>query len=179
MNTHALTVALLLAISGPSAAAGDPAATPIERFHRVDARLYRGAQPEANGFRYLQSIGVRTIVNLREEDDAVRLQEQQLVESLGMRYIHLPVKDGSFFTRSRRIPEETVRAFLRLFDASDGGPVFVHCRRGADRTGAIVGFYRIAKHGWDAARAYEEAREIGMRSWYKGLRRQLLEFAAP
>jgi hypothetical protein len=42
-----------------------------------------------------------------------------------------------------------------------------------------VGFYRIAKHGWDAARAYEEAREIGMRSWYKGLRRQLLEFAAP
>jgi protein tyrosine/serine phosphatase len=56
--------------------------------------------------------------------------------------------------------------------------VFVHCRRGADRTGALVGFYRIARNGWSAERAYDEARAIGMRSWYTGLRRQIEEFGA-
>jgi protein tyrosine/serine phosphatase len=54
--------------------------------------------------------------------------------------------------------------------------VFVHCHRGADRTGALVSFYRIVRHNWDSVRAYAEARQIGMRSWYTGLRRQIEEF---
>ncbi|HSL21933.1 MAG TPA: tyrosine-protein phosphatase [Vicinamibacterales bacterium] len=150
---------------------------PIDRFHRVDAHLYRGAQPDAAGFKHLRDIGVRTVINLRSEVDASRSDERRLVESLGMRYVHLPVKDGNFFTRSRRIPEETIREFFAIIDAAGADPVFVHCRRGADRTGALVGFYRIARHGWNAARAYTEARHIGMRSWYTGLKRQIEEFA--
>jgi protein tyrosine/serine phosphatase len=170
--------ALLLALAPAAAADAAAARAPIDRFNVVDDLLFRGAQPDVEGFRYLRSIGIRTIVNLREEKDAVRLREQQTVESLGMRYINLPVKDGNFFTRSRRIPEETVRAFLQLFDAAEAGPVFVHCRRGADRTGALVAMYRIARHGWKPARAYAEARELGMRSWYHGLKKQIEEFRA-
>ena len=64
---------------------------PIDRFRRVDARLYRGAQPDAEGFRYLQQLGVQTVINLREEADAVRTNERRIVESLGMRYVSLPV----------------------------------------------------------------------------------------
>lgn len=174
-----LAVLLLCSITPTSVRAEEAAtAAPIERFQRVDDRLYRGAQPGEQGFRFLQSLGIRTIINLREEQDADRTREQQLVESLGMRYVNLPVKDGSFFTRSRRIPEATIQAFFDLVDTTDAGPVFVHCRRGADRTGAIVGFYRIARNGWSAERAYGEAREIGMRSWYTGLRRQIEEFGA-
>ena len=157
--------------------AEDSAIAPIERFGRVDDRLYRGAQPGVHGFRYLQRLGIRTVVNLRDED-ADGTGEQQIVESLGMRYVHMPVKDGNFFTRARRIPEDTIRAFFDLLDTQDVGPVFVHCRRGADRTGALVGFYRIARNGWSAERAYDEARAIGMRSWYTGLKRQIEEFGA-
>jgi len=32
------------------------------------------------------------------------------------------------------------------------------------------------RHNWDSVRAYAEARDIGMRSWYKGLQQQIEEF---
>ncbi len=166
------------ALAQPAASPDRPARIPVERFHRVDDRLYRGAQPTEAGFRALQALGVRTVVNLRDERDSTARNEQQIVEGLGMRYMHLPIKDGSFFTQSRRIPDDTVRRFFEILDAADPGPLFVHCRRGADRTGAIVGFYRIAKNGWDGERAVKEAREVGMRSWYRGLQRQIREFSA-
>jgi protein tyrosine phosphatase (PTP) superfamily phosphohydrolase (DUF442 family) len=155
--------------------AGD-ATPPIERFVQVDNRLFRGAQPDLEGFKYLRDRGVRTIINLREAKDAERLNERAIVESLGMKYVNIPVKDGNFFTRSRRIPPEAIRSFFETIDASDSGPVFVHCHRGADRTGALVSFYRIERHNWDSVRAYAEARQIGMRSWYKGLQQQIEEF---
>jgi protein tyrosine phosphatase (PTP) superfamily phosphohydrolase (DUF442 family) len=154
----------------------DAEVAPIDRFQRVDTHLYRGAQPDAEGFRYLQRLGVRTVINLRLEADAVRTDERRIVESLGMRYVHLPIKDGGFFSGSRRIPEETVTAFLDLVKTAAPGPMFVHCRRGADRTGALVGFYRISQHGWSSAQAHAEARKVGMRWWYSGMKRQLFEF---
>jgi protein tyrosine/serine phosphatase len=150
---------------------------PIERFRRVDERLYRGAQPDAAGFKYLRELGVRTVINLRMAADAVKTDERRIVEGLGMRYVNLPVEDGNFFTRDRTIPDDAIREFFTTLDTEGAGPVFVHCHRGADRTGAIVGFYRIARHGWDGARAFAEAKEIGMRSWYKGLRGQIETFA--
>lgn len=151
--------------------------TTIPRFDQVDSRLYRGAQPDAAGLRRLRDLGVATVINLRSERDAIRLDEQRLVESLGMRYVSLPIKDGNFFTRARIVPEDVIRKFFAVMDAA-AGPVFVHCRRGADRTGALVALYRIARHGWSNERAYEEARAAGMRSWYAGLKRQILTFRA-
>ena len=151
---------------------------PIERFFQVDGRLYRGAQPDLQGFKYLRDLGVGTIINLRLRKDAERLKEQEMVESLGMKYVNIPIEDGNFFTRSRIIPDDAVRSFFQTIDAAAPGKVFVHCQRGADRTGALVGFYRIVRHQWDGVRAYAEAREIGMRSWYKGLQRQIEEFGS-
>jgi tyrosine-protein phosphatase SIW14 len=172
-----VSLALLLA-SPPAWGAPDKSDVPVERFHRVDEGLYRGAQPTAEGFRRLRDLGVRTIVNLRMEADAKRTNEKQIVEGLGMRYIHLPVEDGNFFTRSRRIPDDVIRDFFKVLDQSDGGPVFLHCHRGADRTGALIAFYRIARHGWDNQRALQESRAIGMRSWYRGLQDQIVNFSA-
>jgi uncharacterized protein (TIGR01244 family) len=150
----------------------------IERFHRVDERLYRGAQPTADGFRQLRDLGVRTVINLRLEADAKRVDEQRIVESLGMRYVHLPIRDGNFFTWFRRVPQDAVRKFFEIVESAESGPVFVHCHRGADRTGTLVALYRIARQGWDAQRAVKEAGDIGMRWWYRGLRQQIAEAAS-
>ena len=35
-------------------------------------------------------------------------------------------------------------------------PVFVHCQRGADRTGLAVAVYRVAVEGWSKEKAIEE-----------------------
>jgi protein tyrosine/serine phosphatase len=171
-----LLLMLVTSILAPVPAKAADANPPIERLVQVDDQLFRGAQPDLAGFKYLRDLGVRTIINLREAKDAERLNEREIVESLGMKYVNIPIKDGNFFTRSRRIPPEAIRSFFQTIDASDAGTVFVHCHRGADRTGALVSFYRIARHNWDSVRAYAEAREIGMRSWYKGLQRQIEEF---
>jgi protein tyrosine/serine phosphatase len=170
------TLLPLIALSTTTPTSADQTAkTPIPRLHQVDEVLYRGSQPDAEGFRYLRDLGIKTVVNFREEKDAVKTGEQAIVESLGMRYIHLPIKDGNFFTWFRTVPDETIKRFLTIVQ-TEQGPFYVHCRRGTDRTGAMVAFYRMARSGWDARRATDEANDVGMRFWYRGLRRQIKAF---
>jgi len=175
---HRLAFALfLLLVLPPRNAAAEEAVAdvPIARFHQVDEQLYRGAQPTELGLTRLQALGVRTILNIRDEGDAEVEKERRIVESLGMHFVHIPIKDGNIFNWSRRIPTDTVTRFFEVL-ASVPGPVFIHCKRGTDRTGALVAIYRIAHNGWDAARALAEANERGMRPWYRGLRKQIQTF---
>jgi uncharacterized protein (TIGR01244 family) len=175
---HRLAFALfLLVVIPPQNAAAEEAVAdvPIARFHQVDEHLYRGAQPTTLGLTRLHALGVRTIVNVRDDGDAAVENERRLVESLGMQFVHIPIKDGNIFNWSRRIPTYTVTRFFEVL-ASVPGPVFIHCKRGTDRTGALVAIYRIAHNGWDAARALAEANERGMRPWYRGLRKQIETF---
>ncbi|MPZ18779.1 MAG: hypothetical protein GEV06_12820 [Luteitalea sp.] len=69
-----------------------------------------------------------------------------------------------------------VATFFEIVDDPAHHPVFVHCRRGADRTGTFVGLYRIARQGWDGDEAYDEAREVGMRWWYFRVKGYLEDF---
>jgi len=156
---------LLLAFGArQEAAASHPA---IPRFQLVAGGLYRGGQPTPAGLGFLRQKGIRTIVDLRPEDG-----ERALVEELGMQYVKLPISAWD------RVPEETIQTFFRIVRDPANQPVFMHCRRGADRVGVMVGFYRVAFQGWDGESAYREARAMGMRWWYRGLKRQLDEFAA-
>jgi protein tyrosine/serine phosphatase len=177
-RTVALTAIALLALGAAVRADQQTPTIPVERFNRVDERLYRGAQPTEDGFKKLREMGVTTVINLRMEPDAIRTDEKRIVEGLGMKYVALPVEDGNFFTRSRTIPDEAIRTFFKIVDDPEQGQVFVHCHRGADRTGALVAFYRIARQGWAAEKAAKEARDLGMRSWYKGLQAQIKSFTA-
>jgi protein tyrosine/serine phosphatase len=176
--TFALAAILFWSVAAiPLSSAGDEqqAKAPIERLHKVDDKLYRGSQPDAEGFRHLRDLGVKTVINLRLEADAIETGEQKIVESLGMRYVNLPIADGNFFTWFRRIPEDTIKQFFSIVQ-SEQAPFYIHCRRGTDRTGAMVAFYRMVHHRWDAARARNEADDVGMRFWYRGLRRQIGAF---
>jgi tyrosine-protein phosphatase SIW14 len=173
-----LLTCIVLSVAGVARAEQQAAGSPSERFNKVDERLYRGAQPTEAGFRRLKELGITTIVNLRMEPDAIRTNEKEMVEKLGLKYIAIPVEDGNFFTRSRTIPDEAIRTFFKIVDDIEHGKVFVHCHRGADRTGAMVAFYRIARQGWEAEKAAKEARDLGMRSWYKGLQAQIKTFTA-
>ena len=41
------------------------------------------------------------------------------------------------------LPRRAVERFFEVIDDPASGPIFVHCQRGADRTGAFVGLYRV------------------------------------
>ena len=127
----------------------------IHNFHQIDEHVYRGAQPTPEGFRYLAKIGVKTVVDLRKGGERSSA-EARLVESLGMRYVSIPMSGYMPPTG----PEIT--AVLALLEDGATGPTFVHCRRGADRTGAVIAAYRIDHDHWKNFRALEEALWFGM-----------------
>jgi uncharacterized protein (TIGR01244 family) len=137
----------------------------------VDEHLFRGAQPAASDFQSLAEMGVKTVLDLREEGHSAA--EEKLVEAAGMRYISLPLS-GVAAPSDRQISRA-----LDILEDSASGPVFVHCRRGADRTGTVVACYRIAHDGWRNRQALEEARTFGM-SWIeRGMRNYVLHYHPP
>lgn len=118
-----------------------PLAGDLPNFAKLHDWLYRGAQPTRGGFEALARLGVRLVVNLREEGRQAD-EEKELVESLGMRYVNIPLSPTS------RPKDEHIEQFLALFSDFENLPVLVHCYRGADRTGMAVGTYRIDFDGW-------------------------------
>ena len=138
----------------------------IPRFQQVTPELFRGGQPVPESFGFLKWRGIKTVINLREEHD-----ERELVEKLGMNYVYIPLDAWD------RVPDLAIRRFFNVVNDPENQPVFVHCRRGADRTGFMIGLYRIAEQGWSAQQAYREARALGLRWWYRGLKHQLYDFA--
>jgi len=73
-----------------------------------------------------------------------------------MQYVNVPM------TRLTPPTEAEIAKILALLEDATTGPVFVHCLRGADRTGAVIAAYRIDHDRWDNSRALEEAMSFGM-----------------
>lgn len=151
----------------PSSSATRPATTPaaeetsaakeLPNFHQVNEHLYRGAQPGVEGFERLARLGIRTVINLRDDDERATVEEAA-AERMGLRYYNIPF--GGF----GRPSEAKVEEVLSLIEAKENWPVFVHCKRGADRTGVVIAAYRIAHDGWNAETATHEAKHYGL-SW--------------
>jgi len=143
--------------------------TNIPRFQMVAEGLYRGGQPDLTGFEFLKKQGIKTVINLRTEND-----EEAIIKKLGMNYVQISVSVTPF--TGSKIPDKAIAKYFEIINNPDNYPIFFHCKRGADRTGAMAGFYRIVHQGWDGDKAYSEARKVGMRWWYPGLKGQLKDF---
>jgi protein-tyrosine phosphatase len=65
-------------------------------------------------------------------------------------------------TRLTPPTEPEITKILALLEDGTAGAVFVHCMRGADRTGAVIAAYRIDHDHWDNSRALKEAMSFGM-----------------
>ncbi len=143
----------------------------IANFHQVDANLYRGAQPAPKEFQNLARLGIKTVLDLREEGHS--RTEQKQVEAAGMRYISLPM-NGMLAPTDQQISRA-----LTVVEDTAFGPVFVHCRRGADRTGTVIACYRIAHDQWGNEKALNEARNFGMSWMERGMRSYVLHYRTP
>ena len=133
----------------------------LPNFQQVSARLYRGAQPRKGGLQRLAALGVKTVINLRDDDHRAAEEERE-ASALGLHYFNVPV------SRAGRPSSKQIDEIMALIDASENQPVFVHCKRGADRTGAVVAVYRITHEGWTGERALEEAEAFGLGFWQRG-----------
>ena len=132
----------------PVAAAG------VTNLYRVTPRLYRSAQPDAEGFKYLaERIGVKTVVSLREfHDDARPAAGLPLtLRRVPINTWHIGDDGGAKLASALR--------FIRKAEAR--GPVLLHCQHGSDRTGAVIALYRILYQGVSKEAAIDEMQNGG------------------
>jgi tyrosine-protein phosphatase SIW14 len=131
----------------------------LPNFHQVHNYLYRGGEPTAEGLKKLKDMGIKTIIDLRGSEAQVAA-EADLAKAMGMRSINLPMS-------SKAPTKHQVDTFLKEVSkaekAGDKAPVFVHCAHGSDRTGCLIGLWRVTHDNYDYDQAYKE-----MRKYYFG-----------
>jgi len=163
------TVGLLITIALPLAALAGSQPDGVTNFQKVDDHVYRGAQPTEQGFKSLAKLGIKTIVDLRESGDR-SLVEEKMVRAAGMEYVAVPM--NGMETPSN----DKVVKVLALLEDTSTGPVFVHCKRGADRTGAVIACYRMEHDRWKNDQALTEAKSLGMSFFERAIQRYVREF---
>jgi tyrosine-protein phosphatase SIW14 len=154
--------------SAASVAAEDPRVLP--NFQIVNANVLRGGQPTDEGISRLAQRGVKTIIDLRLASEHSIPHEKQLVESNGMHFVSVPIRGMAAPT------DEQLYGVLRILNDSKQWPVFVHCRRGADRTGTILACYRISHDSWNNQKALEEAKTYGISIFERAMRNFIEHF---
>lgn len=137
-------------ISVASASAKTAPAFPniaIKNFGQMDERFFRGAQPGEGDFKALAALGIKTIIDLRDDPTSY---EKRAAEAAGMRYVNIPMSDSS------RPRDEQIDQFLKLVNDPATGRFYVHCLGGRHRTGVMGAVYRVTHDGWGFDQAYKE-----------------------
>ncbi|MCU1266398.1 MAG: protein tyrosine/serine phosphatase [Acidobacteria bacterium] len=119
----------------------------IKNFGRMDERFYRGAQPKEGDYQSLASLGIKTVIDLRDDPESY---EKRDVEALGMRYVNIPMSDKDY-PRA-----EQITSFLKLTGEPATGKFFVHCAGGRHRTGVMGAVYRFTHDHWNYDQVYAE-----------------------
>ena len=127
----------------------------VENLHKVSDFLYRGAQPTEEGMKQLKEIGIKTIVNLRSFHS-----DRGEIGDTGLSYEHI-------FMKTWHAEDKEVALFLKIVTDPNRTPAFVHCQRGADRTGTMCAIYRVAVQGWSKDEAIKEMTKGGF-GFYTG-----------
>ena len=151
---HALLAAMAV-LSLAIAAQENRSYRELPNFHQVNETLFRGGQPQPGGLKKLSELGIKTVINLRGASEDTR-NEQTEAEASGMRYFNIPM------SALGRPTDEQVERALAVIESRENWPVFIHCQRGADRTGVIIAVYRILRDQWTAEQAIDEAKRFGL-----------------
>jgi len=109
----------------------------------ADGQAYRSAQLDSTTLELvIEQYGIRTIINLRgEDDDALWYKRERTVAAEhGVTLVDIPMSAG-------RLPPRA--SLLRLYDTyrSAEYPILIHCKGGADRTGAAAAIWRMVMQG--------------------------------
>lgn len=121
----------------------------VSNFYQVTTNLYRGAQPTAEGFKRLKAMGIKTVINLRAWHS-----DKDRVAGTGLKSVRFEMEPWHG-------DEDEVVRFLKVVTDTNNLPAFVHCERGADRTGVMCAMYRVVVCDWTKQQAIAEMKEGG------------------
>jgi protein tyrosine/serine phosphatase len=144
----------------------------LSNLGRVTEGLYRGGKPQKQGYDQLQGMKIDIVVDMNTSSKDIQHGKTE-TESRGMRYISMPWSPVSLPT------DDQVTEFLRLIRENPDKRIFVHCERGADRTGLMMAVFRMAGQGWTPEQALAEMERFKFHGlWYRQMKRYIREFPA-
>ena len=127
---------------------------------QIKPGIWRGGQPNEQGWAYLKRIGIKRDVKLNTKGEATDAG----AESVGINVIQLPIT----FRQMMLAPEDsTINAAIAAIEP-DG--TYVHCSRGQDRTGLVIGVYRAKVDHWPKDKSYQEMKTYGFHRSLLGLK---------
>lgn len=121
------------------------------------ARLYRSGQPSPLLLRWARSRhGIRSIINLRGHTPGY---ESAFAARHGLRLF-------VFDLSATRPPSKAeVERFLAILEDPGNLPALVHCRNGVDRSGYMLGTWRVQVGGWSREAAVHEMNRYLQFEW--------------
>ncbi|HKQ77605.1 MAG TPA: tyrosine-protein phosphatase [Blastocatellia bacterium] len=142
----------------------------VDNFGKVTDFFFRGAQPKGAEYNQLAAIGVKTIIDLRDDP---KDYAKALTEQAGMKYINFPLSDKDYPS------PEAPSKFISLISDKENWPVYVHCAGGRHRTGAMIAVFRMSVQGWDVNRAYAEMKDYDFytRWGHKDMKRFVFDYS--
>lgn len=115
----------------------------LTNLYVLNDSIYRCEQPDSLGFTILDSIGIKSVLNLRSHHT-----DNGLIYRLPLNLYNVKMAASNFGDK------EIVNA-LRIL-ANSPKPIAVHCLHGSDRTGVIIAMYRIIFQNWTKEKALNE-----------------------
>jgi len=139
----------------------------IKNLGQMDDRFFRGAQPKEDQYKQLADLGIKTIIDLRNDPTAY---EKPAAEALGMRYVNIPMSDKDY-------PEtSSIEQFMKLIADPSTGKFYVHCAGGRHRTGVIGAVYRFNNYNWNFEQVYKEMKDFDFYTrWGHGNMKKFVE----
>ena len=126
----------------------------IKNYIQVIEKIASSGQPDEKRFKEISKHGYEVVINLAmpKSDEAIP-EEGNIVTSLGMTYVHIPVP---FDAPSA----EHLRQFINVMEAISNQRVWVHCVVNY-RVSAFLYQYQRLVHGLPD----QEAKKVMLKSW--------------
>jgi protein tyrosine phosphatase (PTP) superfamily phosphohydrolase (DUF442 family) len=117
----------------------------LPNFGSLNDVIWRSGQPTREGYQFLATRGLKTVVNLRQEFP----QDKDLIPE-GVQYIHIPIRDEHAPT------DEQAKEIVKIASDPANWPLLIHCQGGEGRAGTMSAVIRFSLDKWDHNRIMRE-----------------------
>jgi protein tyrosine phosphatase (PTP) superfamily phosphohydrolase (DUF442 family) len=126
----------------------------IRNYIQVSDRIASSGQPEDHQFKYIADAGYEVVINLAMPNSESAIPEEgNIVTSLKMTYVHIPVPFDA--------PDIVhLRDFIKVMHALSHQKVWIHCVANYRVSAFLYQYFRLV-HGAQP----EEARKVMLTSW--------------
>jgi tyrosine-protein phosphatase SIW14 len=140
---------------------------PATDFYTVSPGIYRGGRLTQAGVLTLKKLGVKTIINLEDDSEEIA-QEATWAKAASITQLRESL--SGYWTPD----DHQVDRILDEMADPAARPIYIHCKKGMDRTGIIVALHRVYNEGWTEAKAEAERDALGFNHWLPNLDRYFL-----